>query len=170
MSGISWKDPPSESWESLTSQISGVFWRVLRTSYFLRLPLSILSVGPQGFSPFPLPNTRSGFPFPLTPPYPVHFPSQVPPSFPTCDCFLLPPKWDWGVLSWTHQLVDIFEFCGLYFGYSILFFSNIHLLVSTYHACPFGSELLHSGRYFLVPSICLQNSWCPCCGSSCNVY
>jgi hypothetical protein len=26
--------------------------------------------------------------------------------------------------------------------------------VSTYHACPFGSELLQSGWYFLVPSIC----------------
>jgi hypothetical protein len=33
--------------------------------------------------------------------------------------------------------------------------ANIHLLVSTYHACPFGSELPHSGWYFLVPSICL---------------
>jgi hypothetical protein len=30
--------------------------------------------------------------------------------------------------------------------------------VSTYHACPFGSELPHSGWYFLVPSICLQKS------------
>jgi hypothetical protein len=27
------------------------------TSYFLRLPVYILSAGPQGFSPFPLPNT-----------------------------------------------------------------------------------------------------------------
>ena len=39
--------------------------------------------------------------------------------------------------------------------------ANIYLLVSTYHACPFGSELSHSGWYFLVPSIYLQNSGCP---------
>jgi hypothetical protein len=26
-----------------------------------------------------------------SPPTPIHFPSQVPPSFPTCDCFLLSP-------------------------------------------------------------------------------
>jgi hypothetical protein len=37
--------------------------------------------------------------------------------------------------------------------------ANIHLSVSTYHACSFGSV---SGWYFLDPSICLQNSWCPC--------
>jgi hypothetical protein len=28
------------------------------TCYLLRLPISILSIGPQHFSPFPLPNTR----------------------------------------------------------------------------------------------------------------
>jgi hypothetical protein len=41
----------------------------------------------------------------------------------------------------------------LYPMYSVLLLANIHLLVSTYHACPFGSELPYSG--------CLQNSWCP---------
>jgi hypothetical protein len=46
---------------------------------------------------------------------------------------------------------------------SILYFlENIHSLVSTYNACHFGSGLPHSGWYFLVPSICLQNSWYPC--------
>jgi hypothetical protein len=53
-------------------------------------------------------------------------------------------------------------FSGLYFVYCILFFlANIHLLLSTYHACPFGYVLPHSGWYLLVPSICLQNSGCP---------
>jgi hypothetical protein len=33
-------------------------------SYFLRLPVCILSAGPQGFSPFSSPNTRSGSPLP----------------------------------------------------------------------------------------------------------
>jgi hypothetical protein len=40
----------------------------------------------------------------------------------------------------------------LYPGYSELFFfflANIHLLVSINHAWPFGSDLPHSGWYFL---------------------
>jgi hypothetical protein len=91
------------------------------TSYFLRLPFSILSAGPQGFSPFLSPNTRS-CPL-LPPPFPfTHFTSQVPPFLPICDCFLLSPKWDWGVLTWALSLVDLFEFYGLYIGYSVLFF------------------------------------------------
>jgi hypothetical protein len=35
------------------------------------------------------------------------------------------------------------------------------LLVSIYHACPFGSDLPHSGCCFLVLFICLQNVGCP---------
>ena len=81
LSGISSKVPPFESWESLTSQVSGAFWRVPPTSYFLRLPVSILSAGPQGFSPFPSPNTRSGSPLPLSAPQPC--PLSLPgPSLP----------------------------------------------------------------------------------------
>lgn len=37
--------------------------------------------------------------------------------------------------------------------------ANIHLL--TYCVCSFWSELPHTGRYFLVPPFCLQNSGCP---------
>jgi hypothetical protein len=116
--GISSKVPPFESWESLTSQVIGAFWMVSPTSYLPRFPVSILSAGPQGFSPFPSPNSRSGSsllpaPQPLSPP--------VPPLLPSCDSFLLPPKWDWGVLSWIFQLVSLFEFCVLYLVYSVLF-------------------------------------------------
>jgi predicted nucleic acid-binding Zn finger protein len=39
---------------------------------------------------------------------------------------------------------------------------NIYLLVSTYYSCPFVFELPYSGWYFLIQSICLQNSGCPC--------
>jgi hypothetical protein len=41
------------------------------------------SFGPQGFSPFSLPNTRSGSPLPHIP-CPIHFPSLVPPTLSTC--------------------------------------------------------------------------------------
>jgi hypothetical protein len=51
-----WAFYPFDSWESLTCKVSGAFWRVLPTSYLLRLPASILSAGPQCFSPLPSPN------------------------------------------------------------------------------------------------------------------
>lgn len=39
--------------------------------------------------------------------------------------------------------------------------ANSHLAVSKYSVCSFGSGLSHSGRYYLVLFISLQNSWCP---------
>ena len=42
------------------------------------------------------------------------------------------------------------------------FGANIHLSVGVYHVCSFVIGLPHSGWYFLVPFICLQNSWCLC--------
>jgi hypothetical protein len=39
---------------------------------------------------------------------------------------------------------------------------NIHLSVSTYHVCSFGTELPHSGWYFQVSSISLQISRSQC--------
>jgi hypothetical protein len=42
------------------------------------------------------------------------------------------------------------------------FMADNYWSVSTYHVCPFESVLSHSGWCFLFPSICLQNSWCPC--------
>jgi hypothetical protein len=44
----------------------------------------------------------------------------------------------------------------------LYFMANIHLSVSTYHACTFGTGLPHSRCYSQVTSICLQNSWCLC--------
>ena len=59
--------------------------------YFLRLPVSILSAGPQGFSPFPLPNTRSGSLYPQLPPTPSTFPHKsLPPSPLVIAFFFLP--------------------------------------------------------------------------------
>jgi hypothetical protein len=50
----------------------------------------------------------------------------------------------------------------------LYFMANIHSEVSTYHTCPFGSGLLHSWWHFLVPSICLQKSCCPCLSKPSN--
>ena len=70
LSDISFMLPPFEFWESLTSQVSGTFWRVPPTSYLLRLLISVLSTGSQSFSPFSSLNTRSGSPLPPTPSMP----------------------------------------------------------------------------------------------------
>jgi hypothetical protein len=40
----------------------------------------------------------------------------------------------------------------------LYFMGNIHLSISSYHACPFASGLPHIVSSSLVPSICLQNS------------
>ena len=77
LSSISSTVPHFESRESFTSQISGAYWRAPPTSYLWRLPVSILSAGPQVFSPFLSPNIRSGSNAPFSP---VYFPSQVSPS------------------------------------------------------------------------------------------
>jgi hypothetical protein len=64
------------------------------TSYFLRLPLYILSSGLWGFSPFPSLNTRSGFP-PLAPkknPTPTIFPPKSFPSSPLVIAFFSIPS------------------------------------------------------------------------------
>ena len=123
LSGISSKVPPF---------ISGAFWRVPLTSYFLRLPVSILSVGPQCFSPYTSLNTWSGSPFPPTPPHLLSLPG--PSLSPHLWLLSSLSQWDWGNLTCALQLVDLFGFCGLYLGYSVLFWANMHLLVSKYHA------------------------------------
>jgi hypothetical protein len=82
--GISSMVPPYESWDSLTSQVSGAFCVVAPTTYFLMLPVYILSAGPQGFSNFSSPNTRTGSPLPPSNAHiPVHSPSQVPLTIPS---------------------------------------------------------------------------------------
>jgi hypothetical protein len=114
-----------ESWESLTSQVSGTFsivpqpsislcWSCLFIFFLLALRASV-------FFPHPITDQVPLYPHIPPHPHPIHFPSLVSPSLPTCDCFLLPPKWDWGVLTWAFQFVELFEFCGLYLGYSVLF-------------------------------------------------
>jgi hypothetical protein len=68
---------------------------------------------------------------------------------------------DWIVFTWAFQLVDLFELCRVYLGYSVLLL--LLLLISTYwwvHTMYF-LLLFHSGGYFLITFVCLQNSGCP---------
>jgi hypothetical protein len=90
-SGILSKVPPFESWEYLTSQVSGTFFRLPTTSFFLGLPVNILSAGIQGFSTFPSINTRKGSPT-HTVPHPVQFSSQVPHYLPFVISFFSFPS------------------------------------------------------------------------------
>jgi hypothetical protein len=60
--------------------------------YFLWLPVSILSAGPQRFSPFPSPNTRSGSPLPPPPHAPFTFSSRSHPPSPLVIAFFSLPS------------------------------------------------------------------------------
>jgi hypothetical protein len=161
LTGISSKIPPFESWESLTFQGSGAFWRVLPTSTSQGCLFSFFLLALRASVLFPHPISDQNLHCPIFPPHPL---PRVPSSLVTCDCFLLLPKWYSDILSWALQLVEHFEFCALYLGYPLFFFffANIHLLVSTYDACPFVSELPYSKWYFPDPSIYLKISGCPC--------
>ena len=93
------------------------------TSYLPKLYISICSAYPWGFtsgSPQPVPDH---VPLLLCP-SPSSLPQFPPPS---TFCFLLVPKWDWNILTWVLWFVTLFEFCGLYPVYPVLFW-----LISTY--------------------------------------
>ena len=100
---------------------------------------------PQDFSPVP-PNTWSCSPLPLLVPFPTH----VPPTFPLMISFFFLLN---GIEA--SSLVNHFWVLWIVSWVFSTFLANIHFLVKTYYECPFGSELPHSGLYYLVPSICL---------------
>jgi hypothetical protein len=102
---------------------------------------------------------------PLSAPPQVHFPWQIPctpPPPPLVAAFFPLPSGTETSSLWPFSLLNFLSsvdcILGIWYFY---FLANIYLLVSTYYACPFGSELPQSGWYFLVPSICLQNSGGP---------
>lgn len=123
-------------------------------SYLLQLHIFTNSSGPQGF-------------FPVFPPYLILFPfSLTPPLFHPGSSLPLPLMIISFPLPTGTEAPSLGLFCLLHFLRSVgcildvlYFLANIHLSVRTYHACPLGSGLPHWG-YFLVSSICLQNSWC----------
>jgi hypothetical protein len=141
LSGISSKVPPFESWESLTSQVFGFFWGVFSQppiSWVLLFPFFLLGLRASVLFPYPIPDH-------VPPqPCPIPFPSQVPPSSTLwlhsslsqvglkhlhLDPSACQPFWVMWTVSWVF----------------FTFWTNIHLLVSAYHACLFGFELPYSG-------------------------
>jgi hypothetical protein len=126
----------------LATSVCWPFFFFFFISYFLHLHFKVypLSKFPLQKSPIPSPN---------------------PVQQPTHSCFLalaFPCTGAYNLNKRVLWAVYLGILCGFLFLF--LFLANIHLLVRTYHACPFGSELLYSRWYFLVPSICLQNSAC----------
>jgi hypothetical protein len=108
--------------------------------------------------PYPIPDKIPLLSHPLS--------LSLPPSPLVIAFFSLPSGTEVSLLG-HFSLLSFFSsvyciFWILYFYYFLLvlllllFIASIHLLVSSHHTCPFGSELPHSGWYFLVPSIFLQ--------------
>ena len=58
---------------------------------------------PSGFQFFSLTQYQIRFPSSPLPTPSIYFHSQAPPFFLTCDCFLFPTKWGWGILTWARE-------------------------------------------------------------------
>ena len=65
-------------------------------------------------------QTRLSLP-PDSPLLSIFHPRSLPTSFPTCDCFLLPAKWNWAILTWTLHLLDLFELIWFLWTVSCVF-------------------------------------------------
>jgi uncharacterized protein YlaI len=78
-------------------QTNTISWGCLFWFFLLAPRASVLSHQPHQAQQYLI------IPLPL----PVTFPTQVPSSLPpkSCDCFLLPPKCDWSVLTWPFSLL-----------------------------------------------------------------
>jgi hypothetical protein len=160
--GISSKAPLFESWESLTTQVSGalgvgvgqpfISWGCLFTFFLLVLRAAVLF-------PHPIPDQVPLSPplhiYPVPPPPP---PRSLPFSLLMIAFFSLPSGTEVSLLGHFSLLSFLSSVnCILCILYSFVvvvvvvvvvdvcggFKANIHLLVSIYHACPFGSELPH---------------------------
>lgn len=147
-----------DSWESLPSQVSGKFYWFPEphpTLRSCRCPFILLALWASLLSPS---HTSCCTPFPLPFPSPI----LVPPSILLPSMTILSPLLC-EIQSCPLGPSFLFNFFGsVECSMSILYFmANIHLLVRPHQVCPLGSGLSHS-RYFLVPSICLQNSWYSC--------
>jgi hypothetical protein len=165
---VGWKPHPSfdalSSWWRWALHVPSPYCQAFHLGF---LPLSPESLSPlrslvhSGESPQSSTSWSCQFPFFLLAfrisvlfPHPI--PNQVPLFLPSHNPFLLSllgpslplhlwlpsspsqVRLSWGILTWTLQLVDLFEFCGLYLEYSVwvFFFLFVCLflfwLISTY--------------------------------------
>ena len=102
---------------------------------------------PQGFQSFSPTQYQIMFPSLHSP---ILLLSQVHPSPLVVAFFSLPSRTgtsSLGPFSLLTFLSSVDCILGILYSFFFFFFflANIHLLVGTYHACPFGSELSHSG-------------------------
>ena len=98
--------------------------RSLGGSSNLRFSVYILSAGPQGFSPFSSPNTRSGYPLPFPPP--TFPPRSLPPSSLVIAFFSLTSGIDWDILTWALQFVELLSSLDCILG--ILYYYYYYLI------------------------------------------
>ena len=124
--------------------------KVPRISYLPRLPaFFLLALLAAVLLPDPIPDSVT-----LSPPS-SFLPRSLLPSSLMIAFFSLPSGTEASSLG-HFSLSTFFSSVDCMLGILNFFcVANIDFLVSTYHACPFGSELPQSGWYFLVPPICL---------------
>ena len=142
-------------WVLRFSHLSGS-WYILEgpsTSHLMRLYISIHSAGPWGFTTGSPQQYLIIFPLSPAPSLPIFH--LVPSVFLPSGFFSIASSIKASSL-WPYSLLTFLSSVNCTLG-MLYFLANIHLLVNTYH----GSEIPLSGWYFLVPSICLKNSWCP---------
>ena len=104
------------------------------------------------------PPTPDPVSFYSTPPLSFPVPSLPLPSMIICCHFWVGVKEEQTLVF---LILELHMVCELDGGYPKLSFTNTNLSVSTYHVCSFVTRYPHS-KYFLVPSICLWNSWSHC--------
>lgn len=111
-------------------------------------PLEFFPISTHSWSCLPFPHTLSS-------------PNPVPPSFCLLWFFLFPLLCGIEESSFDSSFLLTFLQSLVCIMVNLYFLANIHLPLNTYPACHFGPGFPYSGWYFPVPSICLQNLWCP---------
>ena len=139
LSGILSKVPPFESWESLTSLVSGAFWRIPQPPMSWGCPFPFFLMALRTFPPS---NTISG-PSPHYLPQPHAFSLPVP-SFPPSRLWLLllPPKRDWAL-----YLVDLLKFF-------FFFLTSIYWRIDDMHILLGLSYVTEDDIFYIHPSPC----------------
>jgi hypothetical protein len=118
-------------------------------------PFFLLALRASVLFPHPIPDQVS---LSAPTPHPLPCPLSLPPSPLMIAFFCLPSGTE--VSSLGHFSLVTFlssvDCILVSWVFCTFFLANIHLLVSTYHACPFGSELPHSGYFVSYRTVSLK--------------